>query len=133
MVKSSTPRAVRSMLKDSLNIVLKGTEESLRDYVAKCKTDFINLNVEQIAFPAVNCNDVLVPGSSSTNLPLEEVDSYIDVCKRYSDYHPEHIWCIAKNSKKLWRNPDDLSEKEREGVAYACKLLGTKNPYEIAG
>lgn len=51
MVKSSTPGAVRSMLKDSLNIVLKGTEESLRDYVAKCKTDFINLNVEQIAFP----------------------------------------------------------------------------------
>lgn len=51
MVKSSTPGAVRSMLKDSLNIVLKGTEESIREYVAKCKSNFHNLSVEQIAFP----------------------------------------------------------------------------------
>lgn len=85
------------------------------------------------AFPAVNCNDVLVPGSSSTQLPLEEVDSYIDVCKKYSDYYPEYIWCIAKNSAKPWKHLDSLPDKEREGVAYACKLLSTKNPYEIAG
>ena len=84
------------------------------------------------AFPAVNCNDVLVPGSDSTQLPFEEVDTYIDVCKKYSEHYPEYIWCVAKNSEKPWKPSDSLSKKEREGVAYACKLLGTKNPYEVA-
>ena len=51
MVKSSTPGAVRSMLKNSLNAILKGNETDLREYVSKCRQEFNQLSVEQIAFP----------------------------------------------------------------------------------
>lgn len=85
--------------------------------------------IDEGAFPAINTNDVLVPGADAMDLPAEDVDKYVEVCKQYSEHYPDQIWCIAKQGKKPWRDPNSLTAKEREGVAFACQLLGTENPY----
>lgn len=51
MVKSSTPAVIRSKLRESLNTLLRGTEEDVKQYVAEYKADFNNLTPEEIAFP----------------------------------------------------------------------------------
>ena len=83
---------------------------------------------ENGSFPAINTNDILVPGADAESLHLEDIDKYIEVCKRYGN-DAEYIWCIAKNNMKPWRNPNDLTDLQKEGVKFACYLLGTLNPY----
>lgn len=83
---------------------------------------------EDGSFPAINTNDILVPGADSEPLFLEDVDKYIEVCKRY-EHDAEYIWCIAKNNIKPWRNPNQLTNEQLEGLAFTCQLLGTSNPY----
>lgn len=51
IIKSSTPEWVRTKLKDSLPIILNGTERELQDYIKICKKDFKQLQVEDIASP----------------------------------------------------------------------------------
>lgn len=51
MVKSSTPAVVREKLKDSLKVILHGSERDVQDYVEQYKKQFRELSVEQIAFP----------------------------------------------------------------------------------
>lgn len=84
--------------------------------------------VEDGAFPVINTNDVLVPGADAEPLHLEDVDKYIEVCKKYYN-DAEYIWCIAKNSTKPWRDPNNLTNIQKEGVLFTCKLLNTKNPF----
>lgn len=81
-------------------------------------------------FPIINTSDILVPGADAEPLLAEDVDKYVEVCKAYMKDYPELIWCIAKKSEFPWRDATELTDKQQEGVAYACKLLNTTNPYE---
>jgi DNA polymerase elongation subunit (family B) len=51
MVKSSTPAVIRDKLKDSLEVILSGDQKKLHKYVTDFKTQFVNLPIEDIAFP----------------------------------------------------------------------------------
>ena len=51
MVKSSTPAAIRDMLRDSIQVILKGSEETLHSYIEEKRADFLKMAVEDIAFP----------------------------------------------------------------------------------
>jgi DNA polymerase elongation subunit (family B) len=51
IIKSSTPKVIQKALKDSIEIILDSTESEMQEYIAKVKADFVNLTVEQIAFP----------------------------------------------------------------------------------
>lgn len=51
IVRSSTPEAVRDMLRESVRIVLQGTQEDVQKYTKDCKTKFYSLPPEAIAFP----------------------------------------------------------------------------------
>ena len=51
LVKSSTPKVIRTALKNSLPILLHGTEGELQDYIQKFKKEFKKFSVEEIAFP----------------------------------------------------------------------------------
>ena len=51
MVKSSTPAVIRDKLKDSLQVILSGDEKKLHSYVTEFKNEFIQLPIEDIAFP----------------------------------------------------------------------------------
>jgi DNA polymerase elongation subunit (family B) len=57
MVKSSTPAVIRDKLRDSLEVILHGTEKDLHKYVLDYKKVFVNLPVEEIAFPR-SCNGI---------------------------------------------------------------------------
>jgi len=57
MVKSSTPAVIRDQLKDSLEVILHGTEKDLHKYVMDFKKKFVNMPVEDIAFPR-SCNGI---------------------------------------------------------------------------
>jgi DNA polymerase elongation subunit (family B) len=57
MVKSSTPAVIRDKLKDSLQVILHGTEKDLHKYVMDFKREFDKMPVEDIAFPR-SCNGI---------------------------------------------------------------------------
>jgi len=64
-IKSSTPAPCRKMLKDSFHILLKGTETDAIEYIEKCRSEFLKLTPEEIAFPR-SASDVVKWKSSST-------------------------------------------------------------------
>ena len=49
--KSSTPKVVRDALLKSLDILLGGTEQELRDYVVQFENEFKTMPLEAISFP----------------------------------------------------------------------------------
>jgi DNA polymerase elongation subunit (family B) len=51
MVKSSTPAVIRDKLRDSLQVILHGTEKDLHKYVMDFKREFEKMPVHDIAFP----------------------------------------------------------------------------------
>lgn len=51
LVKSSTPKVIRNALKNSLPILLHGSEEELQNYIQNFKKEFKKFSVEEIAFP----------------------------------------------------------------------------------
>ena len=55
MVKSSTPAVIRDKLRDSLQVILHGTQSDLHKYVMDFKKEFDKMPVEDIAFPR-SCN-----------------------------------------------------------------------------
>lgn len=50
-VQSSTPAICRKMLKESVPILMTGTEDDMIEYIQKCKSTFMSLPAEQVSFP----------------------------------------------------------------------------------
>ena len=51
MVKSSTPSAIREKMRQSIRIMLQGTEDDIHTFIDDFRTEFKNLPVEDISFP----------------------------------------------------------------------------------
>jgi len=51
MVKSSTPAVIRDKLKESIMVILEGSQENLHKFVGEFRKEFNKLPVEEIAFP----------------------------------------------------------------------------------
>ena len=51
MVKSSTPAVIRDKLRDSIEVILKGNQADLQNYIMDFRKEFDKLPVEEIAFP----------------------------------------------------------------------------------
>jgi hypothetical protein len=51
VVKSSTPQVIRDKLKNSVSLILNGSESDIQDYVEKVKEEFNSYSVEDICFP----------------------------------------------------------------------------------
>ncbi len=56
-VKSSTPAPCRVAIKDTLDLVMTGTEDQVQSYVSKFRKEFETLPLEDIAFPR-SCNNI---------------------------------------------------------------------------
>ena len=54
-VKSSTPAACRTAIKDAMKVIMNGTEQDTQDFIAKFREKFEKLNAEDVAFPR-GCN-----------------------------------------------------------------------------
>ena len=50
-IKSSTPAPCRQMIKDSLKLMMSGTETDVINFIEKCRIDFYKLSPEEISFP----------------------------------------------------------------------------------
>ena len=50
-VRSSTPAPCRKYIKDTLKIIMEGTEDDLIDYIERSRTEFEQLGPEKVAFP----------------------------------------------------------------------------------
>lgn len=58
-IKSSTPAICRKMIKDSIPIMINGDEDTMIQYIKKCKEEFMKLSPEEVSFPkSVNKLDV---------------------------------------------------------------------------
>jgi DNA polymerase elongation subunit (family B) len=51
MVKSSTPAVIRDKLRDSIEVILRGNQADLQNYIMEFRKEFDKLPVEEIAFP----------------------------------------------------------------------------------
>lgn len=51
MVKSSTPSVVRGKMRESIKIMISGTESDMHDFIEKFRNEFKHLPVEDISFP----------------------------------------------------------------------------------
>jgi len=51
MIKSSTPAPVREKMKGALEIMMKGTESQIHDYIENFRAEFKKLPPEEISFP----------------------------------------------------------------------------------
>jgi DNA polymerase elongation subunit (family B) len=50
-VRSSTPAPCRKYIKDTLKIIMEGTEDDLINYIERSRTEFEQLGPEKVAFP----------------------------------------------------------------------------------
>jgi DNA polymerase elongation subunit (family B) len=64
-IKSSTPAACREKIKTALNIILKGTESELHDFISDFKEEFKTLPIEEISFPR-SVNGIKTYGNEKT-------------------------------------------------------------------
>lgn len=114
MVKSSTPAVIRDKLKDSLNAILRGTEADVQQYVAKYKTEFEKLSVEEVAFPR----------------GISDVRKYQSTTSIYSKGTPIHVRGALLYNHYV--NKMGLTKKYpliREGDKVKFTYLRTPNPF----
>ncbi len=64
-VKSSTPAPCRVKIKEALQIIMKGGEQELNDFLISFRKEFKNLPPEEIAYPR-SCNGLKKFGSSNS-------------------------------------------------------------------
>jgi hypothetical protein len=51
MIKSSTPSAIREKMKETIQLMMTGTEEQVQKFIAEFKEEFKKLPPEEISFP----------------------------------------------------------------------------------
>ena len=51
MVKSSTPSAIREKMKETISLMVRGTEENVQDFIEAFRKEFKTLPPEEISFP----------------------------------------------------------------------------------
>ena len=68
------------------------------------------------AYPAINCNDVFVPAADAEGLKAEELDMYIEACKRWPE-DAAMAWVAVKRSAKPWRlTPGPGFDEAKRGI-----------------
>lgn len=68
------------------------------------------------AYPAINCNDVFVPAADAEGLKAEELDLYVEACRRWPG-DAAMAWVAAKRNAKPWRlTPGAEFEEAKRGI-----------------
>jgi len=68
------------------------------------------------AYPSINCSDIFVPAADAEGLRAEELDIYIDACRRWPR-DAEMAWVAVKRSAKPWRlTPGPEYEEAKRGI-----------------
>ena len=94
MIKSSTPSACRTKLKESLNIIVNGTNEEMIKFIEEFREQFKTLPLAEIAFPR-GVNGIIEYTDSKTGLCTKGTPIHVRGCIIYN-----HLLKQQKLSKK---------------------------------
>ena len=89
MIKSSTPLAIRNMMKQSIKIMLQGNENDIHSFISNSKEEFRKLSVEDISFPRgmnglAKYTDALSLYKSGTPIQVKGAILYNHYLKKYN-------------------------------------------------
>lgn len=115
MIKSSTPSAVREKMKESIKIMISGTEEDMHKFIEDFRKQFNSLPVEDISFPR----------------GMNGLDNYTDNVSLYKKGTPIHVkGAIIYNhylkQMKLTKKYPLIQEGEKVKFTY----LKVPNPFK---
>jgi len=115
MVKSSTPSAIREKMKQSIKIMMQGTETDIHEFIAEFKTNFKKLPVEDISFPR----------------GLNGLKDYADSVIMYKKGTPIHVkGAILYNHHLVKMGLDKKYPKIQEGEKVKFTYIKQPNPFK---
>ena len=115
MVKSSTPSAIREKMKQSIKIMMQGTENDIHEFIAEFKTNFKKLPVEDISFPR----------------GLNGLKDYADSVIMYKKGTPIHVkGAILYNHHLVKMGLDKKYPKIQEGEKVKFTYIKQPNPFK---
>jgi DNA polymerase elongation subunit (family B) len=115
MVKSSTPQVIREKMRESIQIMLNGTENDMHNFIAKFKEEFKNLPAEDISSPR-GCNGLA---------------KYTDAASLYKLGTPIHVkGAILYNHYLKEKNLTKKYPLIQEGEKLKYTYLKLPNPFK---
>jgi len=115
MVKSSTPAAIREKMRESIKIMMQGTEDDIHKFIADFKVSFRKLPVEDISFPR----------------GLNGLKDYSDSVSMYKKGTPIHVkGAILYNHYLKQFNLEKKYPKIQEGEKVKFTYLKQPNPFK---
>jgi len=115
MVKSSTPSAIREKMRESIHIIMGGTEDDIHTFVAKFKEDFKKLMPEDISFPR----------------GVNGLKEYSDTISMYKKGTPIHVkGAILYNHYLKQKGLTKLYPLIQEGEKLKFTYLKQPNPFK---
>ena len=115
MIKSSTPSAVRDKMRQSIGIMMNGTEEDIHKFIDEFKSEFKNLPVEDISFPR----------------GLNGLKTYSDSVMMYKKGTPIHVkGAIIYNHYLKQKGLDKKYPFIQEGEKLKFTYLKQPNPFK---
>ena len=115
MIKSSTPSAVRQKMRESIHIMMNGSEEDIHTFIDEFKSEFKNLPVEDISFPR----------------GVNGLKSYSDSVMMYKKGTPIHVkGAIIYNHFIKHKKLDKKYPLIQEGEKLKFTYLKQPNPFK---
>jgi DNA polymerase elongation subunit (family B) len=115
MIKSSTPSAIREKMKEAIQLMLRGTEQDVQDFIAKFRQEFKQLPAEEISFPR----------------GINGLAKYADAATLYKSGTPIHVKGAILYNNFLKNN--NLTKKYpliQEGEKIKFTYLKIPNPFK---
>ena len=115
MIKSSTPSVIRGKMKESIDIMIKGTEEDIHKFIADFRQEFEKFPPEEISFPR----------------GLNGLTKYADSANLYKSGTPIHVkGAILYNNFLKQNNLTKKYQLIQEGEKVKFAYLKTPNHFK---